>query len=390
MSGNNQIKKAPNNSKGKENNLQCKPENDKPKKAETKERHKIPLISGLKNLLYLDITPYLQLIRIISILFAFIISAYAILDATGFYFYKIARTMSGCKVENSEVAGENASNIDKILSFISNLLKDLFAMNDTGLFFIILLVSVVLFFMIRRSLLVNRRLSYLADRISRGMRIFVIPAFVLLSLAILIGARTCSSTINNKDYLETTSMVLIFLFSGALSIWATHRLDYIIMEYYLDKYLQQAKISDSIHDDIVETFTSFSKKLSDMGDIFGQNVDSGAKHGKESPIGALNHYLILYGAATFLYSPDIMNRLAEIYLKKIKMGEQDINDYRIDRLGHRWTIRGLETDYALIPKKKPDEDLDVDELTYKRVCVTVAPNGFLLKITVEEERRTRL
>lgn len=246
---------------------------------------------------------------------------------------------------------------------------------DSYIVLLLALMPVVTFLIIgymRNQLLLNHRLAFLSDRIGIGLRVFIGPTMCFYLAALVVHYSNNGKELDFE--LVELCYFLISLSSSAFGIWATQLADYQKIDARLKDMLRSSFFKDEISDDNIEKiFSDFSEE------IF--KVNSGGRGD------AAENYRILhdlYGDSIFLYSPTFFYRLSRYYINCMLFKEKNPNTVGVIRfLGQRWNERGIDLDYSLGANDPENKDK-------RKAMLSLAPNGFLLKIEVEEEKRTSI
>lgn len=242
-----------------------------------------------------------------------------------------------------------------------------------GLIFFI--ASLLYFFVLRKVLLEKHRLFYLADVFSfgSGLRTLGLSAIICLILAVvfyrylLTQDPICICT-PNKIIIH----ILISIFSGTLSMWLLHLLDYHWTCRFLlqnkeigfDKTINFITTTWTLRTDNYEEFRKkdkeeFLQTSHDLDDLYDREQDiktipeliKQSKEyleklkGDEEGIGKL---LKRHGNIVALFHPDYLPHLSHIYLKLSQLRALNIPPRRMQFLCRRWTVRGLESEYILV------------------------------------------
>jgi hypothetical protein len=293
---------------------------------------------------------------------------------------------------------------------------------------------------LRKGLLARHRLYILAGqyRSGNGFVEVAIPGMVCLAIAFILALTKCRL---GECSPAAASAIYGLMMIGSLffSVWLLHLADYsyVSRDLSADKtghlsntiqWLSEATVAR------LEETERFHKKIrrgASLGDDLpdreiGQDVLKTLLRNLEDRLTKFqadenfNLLMKMYGDVVALFHPDYLPHLAHVYLKISQLRALNMAPRRIQLLGRRWTVKGLESEYVVVhdiselrPEYfertpvapdigQPGDSAANDAVKKaslstepkwkqrslkKRAIVTVAPDGSLLSIAIEEERQ---
>lgn len=315
---------------------------------------------------------------------------------------------------------------------------------------------------LRKALLARHRLYLLAGnfRSGSGFLDIAVPGVACSVAAIAILGTACRG-IECPVFTTITVHILVLVCSLAISVWLLHLADYSRITAYLSGIQAQGlgKTIEWLDGTLkmrLEERERFIKAtypgITRVDDLPDREMTTELLHGllgrlktQASELESDEDFQALrdrYGNIVTLFHPDYLPHMAHVYLKISQLRALNMAPRRIQLLGRRWTVRGLESEYVvvhdiselrpeyvewpemaariekvggLLTNRKTDanqvnpqaqgaavaeygkllegsED-EVRETKWrqrslkKRATVTVAPDGSLLGISIEEERQ---
>jgi hypothetical protein len=215
---------------------------------------------------------------------------------------------------------------------------------------------------LRRGLLLRHRLSAVCDGVHTGAGFLeiAVPAVVVFVPAAVLEALPCRKNWSLGPGSEAATALLVPLAAAIMATWLVHLIDYTAVVRLLSlRYPWDISMTlDRAGDDFQARLAGRRRPegVGEIDDLPDREIDPRVHR---AVLLRLRNRLVhinadfaelrdRYGNIVAIFHPDYLAHLAHIYLKVSQMRALNMAARRIQLLGRRWTLHGLESEYVLV------------------------------------------